>query len=176
MEQNLRGAADPIQRCIARRRSAAPRRRGNRERHRARCLGRPGSRSRRKPTQFVLAKYTPAAPQDVPAVNSAARRRRRPPARGWRVLLARDFYMKVGDYAEFFNDTATKSTIDLAGLYADMADQQRHVSLWLVRVDRAYRLTDLEQELSARVTELSRLKDKQDSSGVRGSRSLIASG
>lgn len=122
-------------------------------------------------SQFGPANYPTGAKALVPAVKRpVTSRRRRRLARGWRILTARDFYTNVGQYAEFFNDMASKNgpAIDMPGLYAGMADQQRRVSLWLVQVDRAYRISDLEQELSARVTELSQPKRDQDVYWVRG--------
>jgi hypothetical protein len=122
------------------------------------------------PPQFVLARYPTTATAPARSVKPKASRRRHRPGRGWRVVVARDFYTSVEQYAEFFESMASRKgpSIELGSLYAGMSDKQRRVSLWLVQVDRAYRIADLEQELSARVTELSRLKHDQELFWVRG--------
>ncbi|MCG5072064.1 hypothetical protein [Paraburkholderia tagetis] len=98
---------------------------------------------------------TTTPPTGTTATSTSLRRR---PWRGWQTLTSINFHAKVGDYLAYVDDSIHSHRADYATLYADYEEQSKWVSLWVVRVDRPYRLSDLSAELSARGTELSRLR------------------
>src|SRR5262249_46235303 len=95
--------------------------------------GRPGAIvAGTAPPKFVLAQYRPRTPSSTAPIRASstapirAKAPRRRPARGWRILLARDFYTPIGKYAEYF-DNSENPRFRLSDLYAGMADQRRRV-------------------------------------------------
>ncbi|QVN21762.1 hypothetical protein [Burkholderia pyrrocinia] len=98
----------------------------------------------------------------TPAAATPGASLRRRPWRGWQTLTSINFHAEVGDYLAYVDDSIHSRHADYGTIYADYEEQLKWVSLWVVRVDRPYRLSDLSAELSARGTELSHLRTGRD--------------
>jgi hypothetical protein len=81
--------------------------------------------------------------------------------RPWIVRKAVNFHSRVGAFLDFIESLQPNRTLESKVLYQDLFTELRWVSLWLVQVNQDFTLQELEEMLTQRATELSRVRAKQ---------------
>src|SRR6266481_3641098 len=86
---------------------------------------------------------------------------RRRGGRPWFIRKAINFHASVGDFLDFVEHLTPEESLPDKILYIDRYADLRWVSLWLVQINEDHTLTELEEILFARVTQLSQVHATQ---------------